>query len=520
VRAPMKSYLGSAVSLVMGFAWTFPAFERPGGPDTKPEDVDLSTLSEEEVDTILEFAFERYYETSGLFGTPEVCADMVDRVRAADVDEICCLVDFGLQKEDVLSGLKALDEVRRRAATRPEAASGERAPEGDFSIATQIHRHRVTHLQCTPSMAQLLVTDPDTRGSLARIDHLMIGGEAFPVALAAELAGCAGGSVTNMYGPTETTIWSSTEPVQGSPDSISIGRPLANTRLYILDAGQQPLPIGAPGELVIGGEGVARGYLNQPVLTSERFVPDPFSLEPGARLYRTGDLACWTPDGRVAFLGRMDQQVKIRGHRIELGEIEACLAAQAGVRECVVVARESSNGLELVAYLASGSALPSAADLEEGLRRTLPEFMVPSLFVELERLPMTPNGKLDRNALPAPDEASRRAEAPLVAPRGVVEELVAEVWRDVLCLEDVGIDDNFFDLGGHSLLIVQAHRKLREAWPRPVSLTDLYRCPTIRSLAELLRSEGGSEVSIERGQARGEKRRQAMGRRRRRGTRK
>ncbi len=520
VRQPMKDYLASAMALVVGFAWSFPAFNRPGGPDSKPEDVDLASLSEDETDAILEFAFERYFETSGLFGTPETCLDMIDRCKAADIDEIASLIDFGVPIEQVLSALPMLDEVRKVANERPatplaaDVAAAPASVDADHSLPAQVVAHGITHLQCTPSHARMLLTDPDTRDVLSRIDHWMIGGEAFPLSLAAELEAAGVTNVTNMYGPTETTIWSTTSEVAPGATSISIGRPIANTRLYILGNGEEPLPVGVPGELLIGGDGVVRGYHERPELTAERFIPDPF--QPGARLYRTGDLARWQPDGTIDFLGRMDHQVKIRGYRIELGEIEARLAAMPGIREAVVIAREDTPGdLRLVAYLIGASGPVADATLRGELGETLPEFMVPSAFVFLDHYPQTPNGKIDRKALPAPNEVRAVASEGFTAPEGELEQTIAGVWREVLYLEQVGIDDNFFDLGGHSLLVVQAHRKLRDRCPKPLSLTDLYRFPTIRGLAGHLLSDDDGGEQFERSQARGERRREAMNRRRR-----
>lgn len=523
VRGPMKDYLASAVSLVMGFAWTFPAFERPGGPDSKPEDVDLSTLTQEEVDAILEFAFERYFETSGLMGTPEVCAQMIERVKAADIDEITSLIDFGIPNDVVLEGLTLLDQVRREANTAPvgiETQGSSASPAGDYSLSAQIAEHSVTHMQCTPSHAGMLLADLDTRDAVARIEHWMIGGEAFPVSLATDLQAAGCGNVINMYGPTETTIWSSTEVISGNPSSISIGRPIANTQFYILGEGDEPLPVGIPGELLIGGEGVVRGYLNRPDLTAERFIPDPFTDDAEARLYRTGDLASWKEDGTIEFLGRLDHQVKIRGYRIELGEIEARLSAMTEIREAVVIARQGESGdARLIAYLIGEAAAVPDSTLREALREELPDFMVPSAFVFLDRYPQTPNGKIDRKALPEPNKTRARSAADYKPPGSDLELTIAETWKDVLYLDQVGLDDNFFDLGGHSLLVVQAHRKLREVISSPLGLTDLYRFPTIRGLVEHLSSDGGAGEQAEKSLARGEKRRQALGRRRRRGAR-
>ena len=518
VREPMKNYLASAMSLVMGFAWTFPAFERPGGPDSKPEDVDLSSLTEDETDAILEFAFERYFETSGLMGTPESCATMVDKVKGADIDEIAALIDFGVPNDIALEGLELLDQVRRESNEAPVVDAA--VAESDFSLPTQIAEHGVTHMQCTPSHASMLLADLESHDAVSRVSHWMIGGEAFPTSLASDLAAAGCPKVTNMYGPTETTIWSSTQSVSGDEKAISIGRPIANTQFYILGEGDEPLPPGIPGELLIGGDGVVRGYLDRPELTADRFIRDPFSSDPEARLYRTGDLASWQADGSIEFLGRLDHQVKIRGYRIELGEIESRLAELSEIRDAVVVARQEDSGdTRLVAYLRAESVPVGDSALRDALREVLPDFMVPSAFVFLDHYPQTPNGKIDRKALPSPNETRARATVEYKAPGSELELQIADTWKEVLYLEQVGLDDNFFDLGGHSLLVVQAHRKLREVIEKPLTLTDLYRFPTIRGLVNHLSSDDSSEKATEQSLARAEKRRQALGRRRRRGSR-
>jgi natural product biosynthesis luciferase-like monooxygenase protein len=510
VRAPMKEYLASSVNLVKGFAWAFPAFKRPGGANATPDDVDLSSLSPEELDAILDHAFERYFETSGLFGTKETCAKMAERVRAAGVDEIACLIDYGVPTERVLAGLEALSDVMRLA--NPPAADAPHAT-GDFSLAAQLETRHVSHMQCTPSMAKMIAMNAEMRAAFAGVRHLYIGGEAFPTSLARELSAFARGSITNMYGPTETTIWSTTHDVQGAPDSIPIGRPIANTQIYILDRRQELVPVGVAGELVIGGDGVVRGYHRRAELSAERFVPDPWSKKPGARMYRTGDLARYRADGTIEFLGRIDHQVKIRGYRIELGEIETELGRHPAIQECVVLAREDGGGdPRLVGYFVAKGTTPATEELREHLRETLPEFMVPALFVALDAMPLTPNGKIDRKRLPAPEQQAVRTQAAFVAPKNALETTIAAAWRDALKLENVGAEDNFFDLGGHSLLVVQVHRRLREQVPKPLSLTDLYRFPTIRSLAEFLANEGGDE-RLEKSKDRGAARRELLLRR-------
>jgi acyl carrier protein len=521
VREPMKAYLRSSVSLIKGFAWAFPAFKRPEGENASPNDIDLGSLTTEELDAILEFAFERYFETSGLFGTAETCQAMIERCRAAGVDDIACLIDFGVPVDISLAALEKLDRARQIAVARNAHGDELPASTGDYSIAAQISDQRATHLQCTPSMARMLLMEESSRKALANIKHVMIGGEAFPIALANDLASAmkGAGTITNMYGPTETTIWSSTQRVTADMASIPIGKPIANTQLYVLDERKRPVPVGVPGELYIGGDGVVRGYLHRPELTVERFVPDPFRVAAGhanARMYRTGDLARFREDGVVEFLGRADFQVKIRGYRIELGEIETQLGSHASVREAVVVAREDTPGDQrLVGYLVPKDAPPDLAELREYLLGKLPEYMVPSHLVVLERMPLTPNGKVDRKLLPAPDGGASTAKTEFVAPAGELEEQIAAAWRETLGLQKVGIQDNFFDLGGHSLLVVRLHRRLQGALPKPVSLTDLYRFPTIGSLSEFL-SADPTAAALGESADRAKLRREMLDRRRRR----
>jgi acyl-coenzyme A synthetase/AMP-(fatty) acid ligase/acyl carrier protein len=374
-------------------------------------------------------------------------------------------------------------------------------------------------MQCTPSMARMLLDDDASRAALGQLRHMLVGGEALPPALAQELRGVVGGSVTNMYGPTETTIWSATHPVAGDGASVPIGRPIANTRLYVLDEALEPVPPGVPGELYIAGDGVVRGYLERPELTAERFLDDPFAARPGNRMYRTGDLVKYRSDGVLEFIGRTDHQVKIRGYRIELGEIEARLAAQEGVREAVVVVREDTPAdPRIVGYwVAADGATVDPADLKARLREVLPEYMVPGHLVSLPALPLTPNGKIDRKALPEPEKLLPRTAVAYTAPENELELAVARVWQQVLKLDSVGTQDNFFDLGGHSLLVVQVHRQLRDQVEKPLSLTDLYRFPTIRSLVAHLTSEDAAAASAEAAADRGERRRAALSRRRNRG---
>jgi natural product biosynthesis luciferase-like monooxygenase protein len=497
VKRPLIEYLKTSLNLVKQYAWTFPAFKRRDGMDAAQGSVDLQSLAPGEMDALLEYSFERYFADSGLFGTPESCLAMVERIKAVGVDDVACLIDFGVPSDTVLAHLPHLARLRERS--QPRVGQGS-------SLAELMQRHGVTHLQCTPSLARLLAQDPAARAGLAKLERMMVGGEAFPPTLARDLAGLVRGKVMNMYGPTETTIWSAVHTVDRDQQGvIPLGRPLANQQVYVLDSRLQPLPPGVPGELVIGGDGVVRGYYGRPELTAERFVPD--HLRGHGRLYRTGDLARFTEDGTLEFLGRLDHQVKVRGYRIELGEIEAALAEQPGVAQAVVIAREDTpDDTRLVAYLVAklGLSIDPAA-LREALRVGLPDFMLPAHFVVLAEFPHTPNGKIDRKALPAPDAAAPSAAATeFVAPESDLEARIAEVWKDVLKLPQVGTRDNFFDLGGHSLLAVQAHRRLREALQRELSITDIFRFPTVQSLAGYLAGdvEGGAQQGAERAQGR------------------
>jgi natural product biosynthesis luciferase-like monooxygenase protein len=560
VRGPMKKYLASSVSLIKDHASSFPAFRNVGGGvagGTQNIDALFKTMSPEDLDALLDYSFSRYFETGGLFGTPESVAPMIEDLNAIGVDEIACLIDFGVPANQVLAGLKPLKEVRDRyagsktteapmAAASVRESNSESTGEEDDSVAGELIRHRVTHLQCTPSLAAMLVADPASRAALTGLRRMLVGGEALSPVLARQLREATPATLINMYGPTETTVWSTSHAIDGASSTVPIGRPIANTQCYILDRAAQPVPIGVAGELFIGGDGVTRGYLHRPELTAERFVVSPFAADAGTgtaaategderpRLYRTGDLTRYRADGVIEFLGRLDHQVKIRGHRIELGEIETALRAVDGLREAVVVLREDTPGdARLVGYvsIADGRTIDVEA-VRRGLTSVLPDIMVPSRLVVLERLPLTPNGKIDRRALPVPEVIAGKAPSASSQQRVDAQtqahlrpttdgaasgdiEAVSGVWRDVLRLPSVGLDDNFFDLGGHSLLAVQVLALVRERFGRTIPITDLFRFPTVRLMARHL--EGGplsaGSAALDRGRARADARRQARQRR-------
>jgi len=392
------------------------------------------------------------------------------------------------------------------------------------ALAATLTRTGATVMQATPATWRLLL-DAGWQGD-PRLTALC-GGEALPGELAARLRPRVG-ALWNMYGPTETTIWSTiqevAEPVGAAGEVVPIGRPIANTQTYVLDGHMRPVPVGVPGELCIGGAGLARGYLGRPALTAERFVPDPFATAPGARLYKTGDRARYRPDGTLEYLGRLDNQVKVRGYRIELGEVEATLAAHPAVRQAVVTVREDTPGdARLVAYVVpEPGGAPAAEELRALLRERLPAYMVPSAFVALAAFPLTPNGKVDRRALPAPDaaqpadtDAGAAAQGDLMFGPGpeqsylltIHHQLIA-IWEELLNVCPIGVNDDFFELGGHSLLAARLVDRIEQATGKKIPLATLFAGATIQHLVEalLLSDDHAAHIPLIEVQAGGSKR--------------
>ncbi|MEO5730142.1 MAG: amino acid adenylation domain-containing protein, partial [Byssovorax sp.] len=361
-------------------------------------------------------------------------------------------------------------------------------------IGALIRAHGITTLWLTAGLFNAMV-ESNLEG-LRPLRQLLAGGDTLSVPhVQKALAELPGVRLINGYGPTEGTTFTTCHTISFADTlgSIPIGRPIANTRVYVLDAAMRPLPIGVPGELFIGGDGVARGYLDRPELTAERFLADP--VVPG-RLYRTGDLVLFRADGALEFLGRLDQQVKLRGFRIELGEIESVLGQHPGVRGASVIVREDLPGdKRLVAYVVAAGAAPSSAELVAHLEARLPAYMVPSAFVSLEAIPLTANGKVDRRALHAPDLAASEARAH-VAPRGPVEEGLAAIFAEVLRREDVGARDGFFELGGHSLLAAQAIARVRAAFGVELPLRAIFEAPTVAELGARVEAALGGDHGL------------------------
>ena len=362
--------------------------------------------------------------------------------------------------------------------------AGKEMTTNPLMLGQAIKQYRVNMMQATPATWQILL-ESDWTGEKGL--KALCGGDVLTRKFANQLLDRVG-SLWNMYGPTETTVWSSMSQIQKGDTPISIGQPIGNTQLYILDRYIQPVPIGVVGELHIGGEGLARGYLNQRELTNAKFIHDCFSSKPGARLYKTGDRARYLPDCSIEVLGRMDDQVKIHGHRIELGEISAVLMQHPSVHEAIVITRKEISGdRRLVAYFVPGNDLsPDVGELQDFVRKKLPAYMIPAAFVRLNCLQLTPNGKIDRNVLPVPDDV--RPLPGYVAPRNEVEKILAGIWQHVLDIEQVGIHDNLFDLGGASIQSIQIVAKANISGLH-LSVENIFEYQTIAELAEQLKKD-------------------------------
>jgi amino acid adenylation domain-containing protein len=433
--------------------------------------------------------------TSGSTGTPKGVAaphaGLVNRVTAQQhvapfvSSDVCChktAVGFVDSIVEALGPLSyGLPLVIAPAAVVKDAEA----------LAALIERERVSWLITVPALARSIMESvediQEVAQRLATLRHWTLSGEALtPVLLRQLQAALPNCRFVNLYGSSEVaadaTFYVSRK---GDGDTVPIGRPLPNTRIYILDEDGEPTPIGVTGQIHVGGIAVARGYLNQPQLTEERFVKDPFTTDPRARMYRTGDLGRWMSDGNIEYLGRNDSQVKIRGHRIELGGIEAQLTSYEHVREAAVIVSEEEDGQKrLVAYVTLKKAT-SATELREFLARRLPEYMVPSAYVVVDSLPLTPSGKLDRRALSA-TQASVLTLREYQAPQGEEEETLAAVWRELLRVERVGRDDNFFELGGNSLLALRLVIRIRSRYAVKLPLPQIFALPTLVGLAKFI----------------------------------
>jgi len=479
VRDPFKNYLRSSIDLMRGLA----------------KGLGLDPVLH--ADLLIEQAFERYHRTSALFGTPEACAELASELGAAGVNEIACLIDFGIRDDLIMESLGHIKAVMSTLAADPMPSADDTAGLRGHSPEERPSGHDVTHLQCTPAFARLLLLRREAGiPAVPTPRTLLVGGDVMPPELGAHLRDAGAKSVFNMYGPTETCVWSAVQQLETDAYSLpTVGGAITNTSLYALDRHLRPVPRGVLGELYIGGAGVGRGYWNRPALTAERFIPDPFDVRAGARMYQTGDVVRPLGGGRFEFVGRVDHQVKVRGFRIEFGEIEAVLGEHPGVADCAVVARRDRDGdSALVAFVVPRSSVPyEESSVRRHARSALPDYMVPSLIVDMDRLPLTLNGKVDRSALVARANKFMSGTTAYLAPRNQIEKALHGIWKGLLDRPEIGVHENFFEIGGHSLLAAKMHARVMASNLGAVELVDLFTYPTIAGLAGRLGA--GAEIS-------------------------
>ncbi|MEM9821295.1 MAG: MupA/Atu3671 family FMN-dependent luciferase-like monooxygenase, partial [Bacteroidota bacterium] len=467
VEQPFKNYLRNSFNLLK--------------PMAEEQGLDF----EKDMDVILEMGFLRFYKTGSLFGTPETCLELIQKLFKSGINEIACLIDFGVEEALVIDHFYHLDRLKelvRRAKNQFDYIRGRMQLHDERQSTTAlIQEYAISHLQSTPSFYEELLSHEEGRKSIRQLQTLLVGGEALKPALAQKLLALDQSCIYNMYGPTETTIWSAVKKVED--EMVTIGRPIANTQIYILDQAQQICPIGIVGELCIGGDGVSSGYLHRSDLTDERFIPNPF-IE-GEKIYRTGDLACWLPNGELQFLGRLDSQVKIRGHRIELSEIEAVCLSLTGVNQCVVTTATVNQQVVLIAYLQADEN-HQETQVKDHLRLRLPHYMIPQYVQFLKDFPKTPNGKVDTKRLPQPG-AEQMLSRSFVAPKNQTEEALSQLWADSLQLEKVSVNDNYFEIGGNSMKAFQLLASINTTLEVDLKIISFFQYPTVRTLSDHLR---------------------------------
>lgn len=423
--------------------------------------LDAEAIDGEGMKLVLKNAFRRYYQTSSLIGNKSKCSEMVFKLKGIGVDEIACLVDFGVEKSKVLESLKHIKELKQL-----------------FNTKSRMNHKPITMLQSTPSFIKMSQEGMNSKKLLKSLRTLLLGGEAVPYSLVEELSQDITADIYNMYGPTETTVWSSMHKLDVDDKKVSVGKPILNTQIYILNKAMKMVPIGVSGNLFIGGDGLSKGYWNQEKLTEERFVINPFNTQ--TKIYNTGDIARFNADGTIELIGREDNQVKIRGHRIELGEIESQLNLHKDIQQSVVVCNGENDGKYLAAYYVSDITL-SSEQIRGFLFDNLPSYMQPSYLIQLDKLPLTPNGKIDRRKLPNPEKIT---EDTFVAPSNDMEKVLVDIWSEVLDVskEQISVDKSFFELGGNSLKILKLNALMSERLDWEVSIPEMFRYPSISSL--------------------------------------
>ncbi|MFC0513557.1 amino acid adenylation domain-containing protein [Mucilaginibacter angelicae] len=469
VKGPFIEYLKSSVGLIKNLA----------------KDLDKDILDPDDFDDLMEIAFERYWQTSALLGTPESSVGIIETLYDIGVTEVACLIDFGIADEKVIESLNYLNDFKNL-----------------FNRATiDLNQHKtgIDSIQITPSYLNALAEDKESELFLRSLKYIMVGGERISDDLLGRLAKRSDARIYNMYGPTETTVWSTSKKLEHGK-KITIGKPIQNTQLYILDDQNQLCPIGVPGNLFIGGDGLSRGYFGADELTAAKFVKHPFSSNDNSLVYDTGDVAQWLPDGEVEYIGRRDQQVKINGYRIELGEVESTILQHKSVNAVAVIAIEiAKNELAMAAYVVGSDDL-LMHELKDFLSGKLPQFMIPAYFIALDNLPLTANGKINRKALPKLTEAKLEQTQAYIPPDNEVQWKLVDIWSEVLGIdkENIGVNDNFFDLGGNSLTVIKMLSLINKVFFKKISLLEAYRSPNIASLSlQLISNDTDRETDEE-----------------------
>jgi natural product biosynthesis luciferase-like monooxygenase protein/amino acid adenylation domain-containing protein len=456
VKEPFCEYLRTSTGLIHTLA--------------KSLGMNLEKDNVSEMNELIEIGFERFWQTSALLGTPSSCSELVKKLASIGVDEIACLIDFGVEQDDVLNSLKYVNQVKDSFTQKREEA-----------LLTRHKEDGISYLQVTPSRLKILLNDPQSQEFLKRVETFLIGGEELPISMVEKLQEKSKGRILNVYGPTETTVWSSVYQINPGCKRMLIGKPINNRQFYILDKDQNVVPVGVPGEIYISGDGVAKGYNNQNDLTKKCFMKN-FINQKSSYVYRTGDLGRYLPDGNIEFLGRKDNQVKVRGFRIELREVEEAILKDPRVKEIVVLAKEDARGDRVLIGYVVGEDTLTLNELRKIAKRFLPDYMIPSGFVQLERLPLTSNGKVNKSLLPDPSN-SFDIGMNYVAPTNPTEQKIVDIWEDILGVSGVGIEDNFFELGGHSLAAMTLASKVNKAFDIKLPLKVIFENKTIRELS-------------------------------------
>ncbi|AGC75290.1 natural product biosynthesis luciferase-like monooxygenase protein [Nonlabens dokdonensis] len=470
VNEPFKNYLKNSLNLL------------------KPIAEELGLNLNNDLDTLLDIGFLRYYKTSSLFGTPESCLNIINKVFEVDIDEIACLIDFGVEEEIVLENLEhltKLKEIIKRSRFQYDFIVQRMEKLTQYEETSYlINQFDVTHIQSTPSFYEEFLLEENGRRAIQKINTLLVGGEPLKKSLAEALISESGNKIYNMYGPTETTIWSSVKEIKIN-DKITIGKPIVNTKIYILDVYNNLCPVGVSGELCIAGDGVSLGYLNRDDLTKLKFIDSPFKNN--EKIYKTGDLACWLPDGELEHQGRIDNQVKIKGYRIELKEIENVIFNHEAVSGCVVLSCERNKELILTAYIKLLYDIGEDV-IKEFLILRLPNYMIPNSLVIINEFPKTPNGKIDLKKLQALSNKEIRKKE-FAAPRDEMEGQLTEIWGNFLKVSQIDINDNFFEIGGNSIKVFQILPIINSKLKTDLQILSFFQYPTIRQMAKYLKKE-------------------------------